>query len=104
MKTPKSSKNTLKSGKKTSTSHQTIQPTPLKIVHPSPLLKAAPSPSPSQETTDNIRPKRKSFTPKSESSTQTAKRLKQVDPNCAEEIAKEMSVGFGVDKFWYDSY
>ncbi|XP_057533003.1 extensin-like [Amaranthus tricolor] len=59
MKTPKS-----RSGKKAPTSHQTIQPTPLNIVHPSPLLKDAPLPSPPQETSDNIRPKRKSFTPK----------------------------------------
>ena len=26
-----------------------------------------------------------------------------MDPNSAEEVAKEMSVGFGLDKYWYDS-
>ena len=101
MKTPKSSKKTSKSGKKASKSHQNIQPKPLKIVHPPPLLNAAPSPS--QETTENVGTKRKIFSPKSESSSKAVKRLKQVDPNSAEEIAKEMSVGFGVDKYWYDS-
>lgn len=43
--------------------------------------------------------KRHNTTPKGGSS----KRTKQVDPNSAEEIVKEMSVGFGLNKYWYDS-
>ena len=31
------------------------------------------------------------------------KETKTVDPNSPEEIAKEMSVGFGLDKYWYES-
>ena len=31
------------------------------------------------------------------------KKYKTVDPNNPEEIAKEMSVGFGLDKYWYVS-
>ena len=31
------------------------------------------------------------------------KKTKTVDPNSLEEITKKMSVGFGLDKYWYDS-
>ena len=31
------------------------------------------------------------------------KKSKTVDPSSPEEIAKEMSVGFGLDKYWYVS-
>ena len=47
--------------------------------------------------------KRQNTTPKGESSSRPTKRIKQVDPNSAEEISKEMLVGFELDKYWYDS-
>ena len=79
------------------------------MVHPSPLLDAAPSsstetknetPTPSTVHAGN---KRQITTPKGGSSSRTAKRSKLTDPNSAEEVSKEMSVGFGLDKYWYDS-
>ena len=33
----------------------------------------------------------------------SAKRAKNNDPNSAEEISKEMIVGFGLEKYWYES-
>ena len=101
MKTPRSSK-TPKSGK-------ISQPQPLSVVHPPPLLDAAPSstiettnetPKPS---TEHAGTKRQNPTPKGGSSSRIAKRSKHADPNSAEEVSKEMSVGFGLDKYWYDS-
>ena len=47
--------------------------------------------------------KRTRGTPKDASSSKPPKRIKQADPDSAEEVAKEMSVGFGLDKYWYDS-
>ena len=47
--------------------------------------------------------KRAFSTTKGSVSSKPAKKAKVVDPDCAEEIAKEMSVGFGLDKYWYDS-
>ena len=102
MKTPSSSKKTPKSRKQS-------QPKPLRVVHPPPLLDAAPlttkettntSPKQSTEPTGT---KRKISSPKGGSSSKVVKRSKLADPNSAEEVAKEMSVGFGLDKYWYDS-
>ena len=102
MKTPRSSK----SGKKTPKSRTHTQPQPLKVVHPPPLLDAAPptttettKESP-KHTTEPTSTKRKIS---SGSSSKVVKRSKHNDPNSAEEISKEMSVGFGLDKYWYDS-
>ena len=105
MKTPKSSK----SSKKTTKSRTQNQPKPLRVVLPPPLLDAAPPTT--EETTQespkqSIEPtgtKRKISSPKGGSSSKVVKRSKQSDPNGAEEISKEMSVGFGLDKYWYDS-
>ncbi len=47
--------------------------------------------------------KRPISTPKGVSSSRPTKRTKQADPNSVEEVAKEMSVGFGLDKYWYES-
>ena len=47
--------------------------------------------------------KRHNTTPKGGSSSRPTKMTKQVDPNNAEEISKEMSVGFGLHKYRYDS-
>ena len=41
--------------------------------------------------------KRPNTTPKS------TKKSKNVDPDSSDEVAKEMSVGFGFNKYWYDS-
>ena len=51
----------------------------------------------------HARTKRQNSTSKDESLSKPTKRIKQVDSNSAEEISKEMSVGFGLDKYWYDS-
>ena len=109
MKSSKSGKKTPKTSKKTSTSYENTQPKPLKVVHPPPLLNAAPSPSQEttkespKHTTEPIGTKRKIFSSKGGSSSKAVKRLKQVNPNSAEEISKEISVGFGLDKYWYDT-
>ena len=86
------------------------QPKPITVIHPSPLITGPPSTTNDPQNSDAPRPskmhagtKRPNTNPKSESSSKTAKRLKQADPNSAEEIAKEMTVGFGLDKHWYDS-
>ena len=47
--------------------------------------------------------KRQNTTRKGKSSLRPLKKTKTVDPNSPEEIAKEMSVGFGLDKHWYVS-
>ena len=47
--------------------------------------------------------KRPNETPKGSSSSKPTKRAKEIDPNSAKEISKEMTVGFGLDKYWYDS-
>ena len=49
------------------------------------------------------RTKRQNITPIGGSSSRTLKKTKTVDPNSPEEIAEEMSVGFGLDKHWYVS-
>ena len=85
------------------------QPKPLKIVHPSPLI-TGPLSSPKEPKNFDIPitskmhagTKRQNTTPKGESSSRPTKRIKQVDPNSAEEISKEMLVGFGLDKYLYD--
>ena len=75
------------------------------MVHPSPQIDAPPSsstetknetPTPSTVHAGN---KRQITTPKGGSSSRTAKRSKLTDPNSAEEVSKEMSVGFGLDKY-----
>ena len=47
--------------------------------------------------------KRPIDTPTGKSLSKSAKRSKQSDPNSAEEISKEMTMGFGLDKYWYES-
>ena len=37
------------------------------------------------------------------SSSRPTKKSKNVDPNNPNEVDKEMSVGFGLDKYWYES-
>ena len=106
MKTPKSSTSSKKVSKKTP---KPTQPKPLKIVHPTLLIDAPPSSSTEPKTdtpsasTIHEGTKHHNTTPKGGSSSKPTKRTKQVDPNNAEEISKEMSVGFGLDKYWYDS-
>ena len=106
MKTSKST-SSKKGNKRTPKSSQ---PKPLKVVNPSPLITAPPSTSkePQNSNTPSLSmmhagTKRPNDTPKGNSSSKPTKRAKQVDPNSAEEISKEMSIGFGVDKHWYDS-
>ena len=104
MKTPK----TASSRKKSNKSPKTTQPKLLKVVHPSPQIVATPSPlqehsgTPSASTM-HVGNKRPIDTPIEKSLARSSKRTKQSDPNNAEEISKEMSVGFGLDKYWYES-
>ena len=81
-------------------------PKPLIVVHPSPLITAPPSSSsepknsdPSSLSTMHAGTKRQNTTPKGGSSPRPLKKTQNVDPNNPEEIAKEMSVGFGLDKY-----
>jgi len=104
MKTPKSSSSSKNTKGK---APKFLQPKPLQVIHPSPS-RDAPQPS-SQEhksstpKTMHAGSKRTLSNPKGSSSSRPAKRIKQADPNSAEELAKEMPVGFGLDKYWYDS-
>ena len=108
MKTPKTTKSTKESSKKTS---KIIEPEPLKVIHRSPLINAPPSSSSSTKPSDqpssltmHAGSKRPNTTPKGGgSSSRPTKKSKNVDPNSSDEVAKEMSVGFGLDKYWYDS-
>ena len=85
------------------------QPQPLNVVHSSPLIDAPPSSSTETKyetptpSTSHAGCKRQIATPKGGSSSRTAKRSKRADPDSAEEVSKEMSVGFGLDKYWYDT-
>ena len=105
MKTPK----TTSSKKQNKRTPKFSQPKPLKVIHPSPLITAPPSTSkePHSDTpslsTMHAGTKRLNDTPKGNSSSKPTKRIKQVDHNSAEEISKEISVGFGLEKYWYDS-
>ena len=81
------------------------QPKPLNIIHPTPLITAPESSSREQQRTpvasgvhESIKRKRDSIVKKSSS-----KRAKVVVPVSAEELSKEMIVGFGLDKQWYES-
>lgn len=47
--------------------------------------------------------KRHNTTPKRGLSSTPMKKTKNVDAYSPEAIAKEMSVGFGLDMYWYDS-
>ena len=48
--------------------------------------------------------KRPNTTPKGGGSTfRPSKKSKHVDPDSPDEIVKEMSVGFGLERYWYDS-
>ena len=47
--------------------------------------------------------KRPNTTPGGGSSSRPTKKSKNVDPNSPYEVAKEMSIGFGLDKYWYES-
>ena len=47
--------------------------------------------------------KRPSDSTMNKSLSTSAKRAKVAVPNSAEELSKEMSVGFGLDKHWYES-
>ena len=106
MKTSKST-SSKKANKRTPKSSQ---PKPLNVVHPSPLITAAPSNSKEPQNSDtpsqsmmHAGTKRPNDTLKGNSLSKPTKRAKQVDPNSVEEISKEMSVVFGLDKYWYDS-
>jgi transposase-like protein len=100
MKTPKASstKNTKENTPKF------IQPEPLQVILPSSdnPQSSTPSSQPKSSKTMHVGTKR-AFSTKGSSSSKPAKKAKVVDPDCAEEVAKEMSVGFGLDKYWYDS-
>ena len=108
MKTPKTTKSTKKSSKKTP---KTTEPKPLKVIYPSPLIDTPPSssssPKPSNQPSSSTMhggSKRPNTTRKGGGSTsRPTKKSKNVDPNSPDEVAKEMSVGFGLDKYWYDS-
>ena len=95
--------------RKTPQSCKTSQPQPLKVVHPSPQIDAPPSSTTETKnettipSTMHARNKRQNTTPKGDSSSRPTKRLKITDPNSAEEISNEMSVGFSLDEYWYDS-
>jgi hypothetical protein len=101
MKTPKSSSNKNTKGK----SPKSVQPEPLQIILPSSDIPQSSTPSSKPKTTKPMHAgtKRTFTTTKGSSSSKPAKRAKVVDPDSAEEVAKEMSVGFGLDKYWYDS-
>ena len=58
---------------------------------------------PPSSSTMHAGTKRQNTTPKGGSSSRLMKKSKIADLNSPEEIAKEMSVGFGLDKYWYDS-
>ena len=48
--------------------------------------------------------KRPNTTPKGRgSSSRPSKKSKNVDPDSSDEVAKEIFVGFGLEKYWYDS-
>ena len=104
MKTPK----TASSKKQNNNTPKTTQPKPLKIVHPSPQITVAPSSSkeysgtPSASTM-HVGNKRPLDTPTHKSLSKSANRAKKSDPNSAEEISKEITAGFGLDKYWYES-
>ena len=93
---------------KTPKSYKISQPQPLNVVHPSPLIDAPPSSS-TQTKKETPTPstvhagKRQIITPKGGSSSRTTKHSKHTDPNNAEEVSKEMSVGFSLNKYWYDT-
>ena len=102
MKTSKST-SSKKANKRTAKSSQ---PKPLNVVHPSPLITAPPSTSKEPQNSDtpslstmHAGTKWPNDTPKGNSSSKPTKRAKQVDPNSVEEISKEMSVGFELDKY-----
>ena len=104
MKTPKIASRRKQSNK----TPKTTQPKPLKVVHPSPQNVVAPSLSKEHSgtpsaSTMHVRNKQANDTQPEKSLSRSAKRTKQRDPNSAEEISKEMSVGFGLDKYWYES-
>jgi hypothetical protein len=92
MKTPKSSSSSKTAKKRTPKSSQ---PKPLQVVHSSPSLDAPPSSSQEPQksntpkSTMHAEIKRPHSTPKGISSSRPTKMTKQVDPNSAEEIAKE---------------
>ena len=78
------------------------------MVHPSPLIAAPPSSSQEQSGTPSAPTMHvSSKTPidikVDKSLSKSAKRAKNVDPNSAEEVSKEMTVGLGLDKHWYES-
>ena len=98
MKSPKSS-----SRKRTNRTPKITQPKPLKVVHPSQQI-AAPEPS-SQEQPGtpsvsrmHVGSKRPIDSTMNKSLSKSAKRAKIVVPNSLEEILKEMTVDFGLDK------
>ena len=101
-KSPSSSKTTRKKTPKAS------QPKPLQVIYPSPSGDVPPSSSqePHKSTTPKTAmhagTKRSHSTTKGNSSSKPMKRIKQADPDSAEEVAKEMSVGFGLNKYCYE--
>ena len=84
------------------------QPKPLKVVHPSPQI-AAPEPSSREQpgtpvaSKMHVGNKRPSDSTINKSLSTSAKRAKVAVLNSAEELFKEMSVRFGLDKHWYES-
>ena len=78
------------------------------MVHPSPQIAAHPSSSQEQSgtpsaSTMHVSSKRPIDTTVDKSLSKSAKREKNADPNSVEEVSKEMTVGFGFDKYWYES-
>ena len=107
MKTPKSASSSKKTNKKTP---KVTTPKPLKVVDPSPMIIAPLSSSielkksdPPSSSTMHDGSKRQNISTKKGLSSRLTKKVKTVDPNSPEEIAKEMSVGFGLNKYWYDT-
>lgn len=101
MKSPKSSSSKNTKGK----TPKFVQPEPLQVIHPSSDTPQSSTPQSKPKTSKlmHVGTKRAFSATKGSVSSKPAKKAKVVDPDCAEEIAKEMSVGFGLDKYWYDS-
>ena len=104
MKSPKSSSSKKHSNK----TPKITQPKPLKVFHPSPLIAAPPSTSQEQSGTPSaskmhVNSKRPIDTTVDKSLSKSAKRAKNADPKSAEEVSKELTVGFGLDKHWYET-
>ena len=77
-------------------------------MHPSPQIAAPRSSSQEQSSTPSasmmhVSNKRPINSPVDKSLSKYAKRAKNNDYNCAEEVSTEMTVGFDLEKYWYES-